>query len=399
MEHQHLFFHTDPSEFETTYPNGKVEGVRPGVAGLIRPSLPAQVLFNKKKTNYEITVHHQDRSGTTVTADTTVLTPLVLEGKSVKVNLYPEEVDGYKCSHGVEKIEVTGDTAYTIVYSVFGPYTVTVHHTFEGSALTADTTVLTDPVIEGEFVSVTINPEVVEGYRASAVTIQVSGDTEYTLEYEEGIPIPTLVDLELPSGTLWAAWNLGASSSGEIGDYYAWGETEPKTFFGKENYAWYDTGTSAYTKYYTVPEGYEEGPILESTDDAITVAYGGDWHMPNMSQCQELYYNTTSAVTTIGGVSGVTFTSNVNGNSIFFPGAGVLSGNSQDINVGEQAFFDYSLCWVDGLAPGIEGSDPSGACFDIYQGRPEVYSVFSHLGMHVRGVVGNATEVVTEPEN
>ena len=36
------------------------------------------------------------------------------------------------------------------------------------------------------------------------------------------------VDLGLPSGTIWATCNLGASSPEEYGDYYAWGDTEPK---------------------------------------------------------------------------------------------------------------------------------------------------------------------------
>ncbi len=36
------------------------------------------------------------------------------------------------------------------------------------------------------------------------------------------------VDLGLPSGTLWATCNVGASSPEEYGDYFAWGETEPK---------------------------------------------------------------------------------------------------------------------------------------------------------------------------
>jgi len=36
------------------------------------------------------------------------------------------------------------------------------------------------------------------------------------------------VDLGLPSGTLWATCNVGANSPEEYGDYFAWGETEPK---------------------------------------------------------------------------------------------------------------------------------------------------------------------------
>lgn len=37
------------------------------------------------------------------------------------------------------------------------------------------------------------------------------------------------VDLGLPSGTLWAPYNVGASAPTEGGDYFAWGETKPKT--------------------------------------------------------------------------------------------------------------------------------------------------------------------------
>ena len=34
------------------------------------------------------------------------------------------------------------------------------------------------------------------------------------------------VDLGLPSGTLWAKCNVGASNPEETGYYFAWGETE-----------------------------------------------------------------------------------------------------------------------------------------------------------------------------
>ena len=36
------------------------------------------------------------------------------------------------------------------------------------------------------------------------------------------------IDLGLPSGTLWADRNIGATEPEEYGDLYAWGETEPK---------------------------------------------------------------------------------------------------------------------------------------------------------------------------
>ena len=36
------------------------------------------------------------------------------------------------------------------------------------------------------------------------------------------------VDLGLPSGTLWAECNVGASKPEDRGDYFAWGETQAK---------------------------------------------------------------------------------------------------------------------------------------------------------------------------
>ncbi len=48
------------------------------------------------------------------------------------------------------------------------------------------------------------------------------------------------VDLGLPSGTLWATCNVGASSPEELGDYFAWGETKPKEKYSDENYMFYN---------------------------------------------------------------------------------------------------------------------------------------------------------------
>lgn len=39
------------------------------------------------------------------------------------------------------------------------------------------------------------------------------------------------IDLGLPSGTLWATMNVGASSPEDYGDYFAWGETSPKEVY------------------------------------------------------------------------------------------------------------------------------------------------------------------------
>ena len=52
------------------------------------------------------------------------------------------------------------------------------------------------------------------------------------------------VDLGLPSGTLWATCNVGANSPEEYGDYFAWGETEPKDEYNWATYKWMNAGQS-----------------------------------------------------------------------------------------------------------------------------------------------------------
>ena len=85
------------------------------------------------------------------------------------------------------------------------------------------------------------------------------------------------VDLGLPSGTKWATTNVGASTPEGYGNYYAWGETQPKATYTLDNYKWYDSETETYTKYpkakrnVVLPEA-EQG--RKSLTFNVTVPYG-----------------------------------------------------------------------------------------------------------------------------
>ncbi len=159
------------------------------------------------------------------------------------------------------------------------------------------------------------------------------------------------VDLGLPSGTLWATTNIGATNPEDYGDYFAWGETVP---YGKEDrsnltnyqyastyvktFYYYDTykywmGTEedgGYTKYcYKSVLGYngqtDDLTELELSDDAAYVNWGPEWRMPTPEQLQELVDNTTTVWTTVNGVYGRRMTSKMAGyedKSIFLPAAG-----------------------------------------------------------------------------
>lgn len=130
------------------------------------------------------------------------------------------------------------------------------------------------------------------------------------------------VDLGLPSGNLWATCNLGASSPEAYGDYYAWGEVEPKQEYTYPNHKWYKEGAPSlgFTKY-----NNEDGKLtLEDEDDAVIQKLGNGWRTPTLADFRELTNQklTTIKKTTLNGVAGYQITSKKNGKSIFIPFAG-----------------------------------------------------------------------------
>lgn len=92
------------------------------------------------------------------------------------------------------------------------------------------------------------------------------------------------VDLGLPSGTLWATKNIGANTASDKGTLFAWGEISTKSNFALNNYEYYDTNTSTYTKY----NDTDEKTQLDLEDDAARAIMGGLWRIPTLSDWQEL---------------------------------------------------------------------------------------------------------------
>lgn len=95
------------------------------------------------------------------------------------------------------------------------------------------------------------------------------------------------IDLGLPSGTLWATMNIGASSVTDPGFYFAWGETEPKSSYTWENYA-FGTEDNLTEYWYDENLGDFDKTRLDLEDDAAHVLWGGGWHIPTIYQLQEL---------------------------------------------------------------------------------------------------------------
>ena len=209
------------------------------------------------------------------------------------------------------------------------------------------------------------------------------------------------VDLGL--SVKWATCNVGATKPEEFGLYFAWGETQGYTgITDTKQFSWADYKWSAddigstMTKYPSDGSSTEGGGVapvdmieedtttlltLLPDDDAVTVT-DSSCRMPTSAECAELTANTTSEWVDDyngTGVPGRIFTSNVNGNSIFVPAAGVCYDGSVN-NVGQ-----YGRLWSSSLY----SSYVRRACFlDFGSDVVDVGDGSRYRGLPVRAVRG-----------
>lgn len=129
------------------------------------------------------------------------------------------------------------------------------------------------------------------------------------------------VDLGLPSGTLWATYNIGASSPYETGWYFAWGEVESREDFSWESYKFfkgYDYHPNV--GYFVLLEDIGSN-ICGTEYDAARVQWGNGWRLPNVKERYELRMHCWQIYTTENGVPG-TRIYGPNQHNIFLPGCG-----------------------------------------------------------------------------
>lgn len=124
------------------------------------------------------------------------------------------------------------------------------------------------------------------------------------------------VDLGLPSGVLWASQNLGADRPWDLGEQYAWGESDT---WNRGEYSFLVEGSLTGYNYDEGRGVVDDRYILDPEDDVATVKLGAEWRMPTKWDFEELRDNCIWEKSTHYGVSGFTVTSKVNTNSIFLP--------------------------------------------------------------------------------
>ena len=237
---------------------------------------------------------------------------------------------------------------------------------------------------------------------------------DYTKEYLD--LMNEVVDLGLPSGTLWCKYNLDVDSTqlnkaeDWYGDYYAWGELEPnktnedgKIYFDWSNYK-FGNDYNKLTKYCS---NFDFG-LKHFTDNLIQLVpeddvayqnkklYNFKFHIPSKEQCEELIDYTNNYWVDnydpnkikhnpkndkgIKGLNGMVFEGK-NGNQMFIPAAGYRT--DFDIN------FIGSECnlWISNLKLGY----PYNAyyfCFKAFkQAGTPIYNGFRCFGFTIRPVI------------
>ncbi|MBR5983215.1 MAG: InlB B-repeat-containing protein [Bacteroidales bacterium] len=190
------------------------------------------------------------------------------------------------------------------------------------------------------------------------------------------------VDLGLPSGTLWATCNVGATRPEDYGKYFAWGETSQKSSYRWSTYQLSHSCDVNLLKYCPSSEfGYndyeDELVTLEAVDDAATVCWGSEWRTPTKREIWELIENCTFSWTFSNGVKGGLFTG-PNGRTIFLPGAGEFS----DETCGAYSPFN-GYYWSNHL---YESWPPDAYYLKIDSDGPVRENAHRYYGMSIRPV-------------
>ena len=188
------------------------------------------------------------------------------------------------------------------------------------------------------------------------------------------------VDLGLPSGTLWATCNVGATRPTERGDWFVWGDTRPrKDQFEDDDwwdtYKWSDGRSEKSLTKYCVDSLYgrvDDKRSLDTEDDMAAAHWGERWRMPTNEEAKELQESCSWEYTgNFNGtkVAGLVGTSKLNGNVIFLPNHIYWTSSLSDM---PSISFTFAVCAHFGYKP--------------YFGRASSYRVYCHV---VRAVVNN----------
>ena len=189
------------------------------------------------------------------------------------------------------------------------------------------------------------------------------------------------VDLGL--SVKWATCNIGAKNPEEYGDYFAWGEVLPKETYNWSTYKWCNGSGNKITMYNIDSDHgiVDNKTMLEITEDAATMNWGGSWRMPTYVEWNELCEQCTWTKTTRNGVVGHKVTSKINENSIFLPATGSISESSIS-GVGGVGYY-----WTSSLSKRLNNANSCAYYVYWYSGEsPSLLETSREIGMTIRPV-------------
>lgn len=170
------------------------------------------------------------------------------------------------------------------------------------------------------------------------------------------------VDLGL--SVKWATCNIGASSPSDYGNYYAWGELQPKKEYLKRNNKTYNKRI------------YKIGG--KKKYDAARAKWGGTWRLPTKKEIKELVKKCKWEVVTKNGRKSFKVTG-PNGNHILLPTAGYRYGN--------YLYFENEVGFIWGeLADPMNVKDSYCLNFSTFEEQTRMGWSYRHYGRSIRPV-------------
>ncbi len=195
-----------------------------------------------------------------------------------------------------------------------------------------------------------------------------------------------MVDLSLPSGTLWADRNVGADAPESFGKHYAWGETIVKSDYSVFTYL--DGQMSSIGDFGTDKDLLKSYSDIAGTQfDVATVRWGGAYSIPTKAQWEELLANCTWEWGAESGQLGYIVSSPINHNWIFLPAAGFSYGSEIDI---VNPLGEYGSSTLDEVSP----SKAWNVVFDDTEHGVEVFA--RYWGQTVRPVSKSSSSAVMD---
>jgi len=204
--------------------------------------------------------------------------------------------------------------------------------------------------------------------------------------------------IDLGLSVKWSNANLGAQAPTDHGHYYAWGEKERKNIYDWMTYKWCHGGVAPQRalkliKYNTrnfnrisgVISYVDNRDVLMPSDDVANIMLGGsyrlgvDWCIPTAEQWKELIDRCSWEWVSLNGFYGYNVISRSNGNCIFIPAAGLITGMAPFTEHNEGGRYFTSSLYPD---------DPLCAyCVSFDNRGVQLNPIYRYFGLSIRPVL------------